>query len=115
MVKLTNISTGPRGLRTPEGVVMVDAGTTFDGELSEGEDINEEWFAKPGSKAAKAAAGDDGADDGDLAALREQVAALTKQVEDGSKTNTELTKKLDEAKKANAALTKQVEALSKTK
>jgi len=54
--KLTNISNGPRGLYTAEGLVLVDAGATFEGELAKGEEPNDEWFAKPGSAAVKSGA-----------------------------------------------------------
>jgi|TARA_R110002020_G_scaffold422969_1_gene632078 hypothetical protein len=63
MPKLTNISNGPRGLRTPDGLVMVEPGEEFDGDLAKGEEPSEEWFAKPTAKAAKEAPkpkGDDG-------------------------------------------------------
>lgn len=56
MPKFTNISDGPRGIHTPDGLVMVEAGAEFDGELAKGEAPNEEWFAASTSKAAKDAA-----------------------------------------------------------
>ena len=55
MPKFTNISNGPRGLRAKDGLVMVERGETVDVDLADGEEANEEWFAKPGSKAAKEA------------------------------------------------------------
>lgn len=58
MAKFTNISNGPRGLHTTSGLVMVEAGADFDGNLAEGEEPAEEWFAKAGSKAAKEAVAD---------------------------------------------------------
>jgi hypothetical protein len=59
MAKFTNISDGPRGLRTADGLVMVEAGETVDVDLAKGEEAAEEWFAKPGAKAAKDAAKDE--------------------------------------------------------
>ena len=57
MPKFKNISTGDRGLYTVEGLIMVPAGaTTEDVDLAKDEVLNEEWFAKDGSKAAKDAA-----------------------------------------------------------
>lgn len=59
MAEYTNISTGPRGLRTVGALVMVDAGETVDVELAKGEDAAEEWFsakAKGDAKAKPAAA-----------------------------------------------------------
>lgn len=53
--KFTNISTGQRGLHTVDGLVMVDPGQTVEVELAKGEDAAEEWFAKPGTKAAREA------------------------------------------------------------
>lgn len=63
MPKFKNISDGPRGIYTNKGLVMVDAGAEFDGELAKGEEPNAEWFAKPGSAAAKEAAKADDADE----------------------------------------------------
>lgn len=63
MAKFTNISNGPRGIHTPLGLVMVDAGADYDGELAKGEEPNEEWFAKPGTKAAKDAAAEQAEDE----------------------------------------------------
>ncbi len=65
MPKFTNISDGPRGLRTTEGLVMVERGETVEGVLADGEDLNEEWFAKAGSAVAKEAAADPLDHDGD--------------------------------------------------
>jgi hypothetical protein len=59
MPKFTNISDGPRGLRTADGVVMVEAGETADVDLAKGEEAADEWFAKAGTKAAKDAAKDE--------------------------------------------------------
>lgn len=56
MPKFTNISNGPRGIYGKNGLVMVEAGHDFDGDLAEGEEPAEEWFAKAGTKAAKEAA-----------------------------------------------------------
>ncbi len=56
MAKFTNISNGPRGLHTTNGLVMVEAGETVDADLAKGEAAAEEWFATPGSKAAREAA-----------------------------------------------------------
>lgn len=58
MPKFTNISDGPRGIYTAEGLVMVEAGGEFDGDLANGETPNEEWFAGSATKAAKEAAKD---------------------------------------------------------
>lgn len=55
MPKFKNISTGDRGLRTADGLVMVPAGATVEVDLAKDEDPNEEWFAKAGSAAAKEA------------------------------------------------------------
>lgn len=55
MPKFTNISGGPRGLHTKDGLLMVERGETVDVDLADGEDAAEEWFAKAGSKAAKEA------------------------------------------------------------
>jgi hypothetical protein len=55
MTKFTNISSGPRGIRTKDGLVMVEAGQTIDADLADGETAAEEWFAKAGSAAAKEA------------------------------------------------------------
>lgn len=62
-MKLVNISNGPRGayLRGPKGddgkdtvgdLVMAESGETIEGDFI---DVNDEWFAKDGTKAAKAA------------------------------------------------------------
>lgn len=56
MAKFTNISNGPRGIHTIEGLVMVDAGETVEVDLAKGEVVSDEWFATPGSKAAREAA-----------------------------------------------------------
>lgn len=55
MAKFKNISNGPRGLHTVGGLVIVESGQEIDAELAKDEDANEEWFAKAGSAAAKAA------------------------------------------------------------
>lgn len=55
MPKLTNISTGDRGLHTAGGLIMVPAGATVDVDLAKNEEPNEEWFAPASSKAAKEA------------------------------------------------------------
>jgi hypothetical protein len=59
MPKLKNISNGPRGLHTTKGLVMVEAGQEVDVELAKGEEPVKDWFAAPGSKAAKEADADD--------------------------------------------------------
>lgn len=56
MPKFTNISDGPRGIYAKSGLVMVEAGDTFDGELADGETPNDEWFASARSAAAREAA-----------------------------------------------------------
>lgn len=53
--KFKNISDGPRGIYTTNGLVMVERGAEIEAELAKGEEPNEEWFAKAGSAAAKAA------------------------------------------------------------
>lgn len=66
MPKFTNVSNGPRGIYTDGGLIMVEAGqTTDDVTLLKGEEPNEEWFAKAGSAAAKAADQDPLDHDGD--------------------------------------------------
>lgn len=65
MPKFTNISTGPRGIHTDGGLVMVEAGETVDVTLAENEVPVEEWFAKAGSAAAKDAERDPLDHDGD--------------------------------------------------
>ena len=65
MPKFTNISTGDRGLYTIDGLIMVPAGaTTDDVKLADNEDLNEEWFAKAGSAAAKEAVSEPSKDAG---------------------------------------------------
>lgn len=52
-MKLVNISNGPRGAYLKGGaLVMAEAGETIEGDF---DDVNDEWFAKDGTKAAKAA------------------------------------------------------------
>ena len=52
-MKLVNISDGPRGAYLKGGtLVMAEAGETIEGDF---DDVNDEWFAKDGTKAAKAA------------------------------------------------------------
>jgi len=53
MAKFINISTGPRGAYLKGVLVMADPG-----EEIEADDAPEEWFAKPTTKAAKAAVED---------------------------------------------------------
>lgn len=65
MPKFTNISNGPRGIHTVNGLVMVEAGQDFEGDLAKNEEANEEWFAKAGTKAAKEALADPLDHDGD--------------------------------------------------
>jgi hypothetical protein len=56
-VKVTNISTGPRGAYLDGTLVMAEVGETI-----EADDFAEEWFAKAGTKAAKLADADDNAE-----------------------------------------------------
>ena len=72
MAKFTNISDGPRGLHTKDGLLMVERGDTVDVELAEGEEPAEEWFAKAGSKAAKEA--EEAAEAGEAAPASEPAA-----------------------------------------
>lgn len=52
-MKLVNISNGPRGAYLKGGaLVMVEAGEAIEGDFG---DVNDEWFAKEGTKAAKEA------------------------------------------------------------
>lgn len=52
-MKLVNISNGPRGAYLKGGtLVMAEAGETIEGDF---DDVNDEWFAKEGTKAAKTA------------------------------------------------------------
>ena len=46
--KVKNISDGPRGAYLDGALVMAEPGETI-----EADDFAEEWFAKPGTKAAK--------------------------------------------------------------
>lgn len=49
-IKVTNISSGPRGAYLDGALVMAERGETI-----EADDFAEEWFAKAGSADAKAA------------------------------------------------------------
>lgn len=55
-MKITNISTGPRGVNTVKGLVFIPAGQTMDLDLPEAEakDLSPEWF-ETGAKAAREA------------------------------------------------------------
>lgn len=53
MPKFTNISNGPRGLRTAGGVVMLEAGQSIEADLAENEEANGEWFGSDGVPADK--------------------------------------------------------------
>lgn len=64
MAKFTNISNGPRGLHTVDGLLMVEKGETVDVELAKGETAPKEWFAAPGSKAARDAEAAEETDEG---------------------------------------------------
>ncbi len=55
MPKFTNISDGPRGIYTTNGLLTVEAGETVEVELAKDEKPSEEWFASAGSKEAKEA------------------------------------------------------------
>lgn len=106
MAKYTNYTSGPRG------ITLADGSTRW---LNPGEsaDIPKAEVVEPlPDLGAKAEAADDGAE---IDALKAQVAALTKEVENGQAEMKALTGKLGDAEKANAALTKEVETLSKSK
>ena len=99
MKKFTNYAPGARGIRTEDGLVMIEPGQSVEidpktivGNLP---DLGKKSDAK-----------EDGPDAGDFDVLSAQVADLTKQVEalEGDKAKLEA---------ANADLTKQVEALTK--
>lgn len=49
--KVTNITNGPKGAYLDGDLVMADPGE----EIETDEEVNEEWFAKASSKAAKEA------------------------------------------------------------
>jgi hypothetical protein len=108
MKTFTNYSAGLRGINLKDGTTRwIEPGETA--EVDPKEIVG--TVPDLGKKSDAAAE----ADTADLDALRDQVATLTKQVEDGSAANVDLTKKLDEATKANATLTKQVEDVTKPK
>lgn len=65
MPKFKNISIGPRGFYTTNGLVMVEAGAEIDATPAKDEDPNEEWFAKAGTAAARHADADPLDHDGD--------------------------------------------------
>lgn len=108
MAKFTNYARGARGISLKDG-------STVWLEPGESADIDKKDVAEPmpdlGSKSDAAA----DADGEELADLKDQVAALTKQVEAGTTEKAELTKQLGEASDQVATLTKQVEELSKKK
>ena len=98
MKKLTNYHPGARGVNTKDGTVWIEPGQTVG--IDPGAIIGDvpDLGKKPGVAP----------DDVDTKALADQVAGLTKQVE-------ELTKDRDALAKDKADLTKQVEALTKPK
>ena len=98
MKKFTNYALGARGIRTKSGVVLIDPGQTV--EIDEKEIVGK--LPDLGKK-ADAAKSDDA---GEIGALQDQIADLTKQVE-------ALTGERDGLAKEKADLTKQVEALTK--
>jgi hypothetical protein len=58
MTKITNTASGARGVRTNQGLVMVEPGQTVDVELADNEDELYEGLEK-GAAAAKRAAEED--------------------------------------------------------
>ena len=97
MKKFTNHTVGPKGINTEEGTIWIEPGETLE--------LDPKTIKGKVPDLGKAPA-DDASDDGDLKALKKQVATLTKQVED-------LTKERDELAQDKDALTKQVEDLTK--
>lgn len=51
-MKVTNISNGPRGLHTSEGLIFVDPGKSVEFEPAKGEEPNPEWFGDGKAAAA---------------------------------------------------------------
>lgn len=104
MKKLTNYQLGPRGVNTKAGTVWIDPGQTV--EIDADDIIGDvpDLGKKPGASASN---------DGEVKALADQVADLTKQVETLTADNKALTGERDGLAKANADLTKQVDALTK--
>jgi len=99
MAKFTNYARGSRGISLKDG-------STVWLEPGESADLDKKDVAEPLPDLGSKPKGGSEDDASELAALKDQVAALTKQVED-------LTAEKAEAEKSNAALTKQVEDLTK--
>lgn len=91
MTKITNVSPGPRGLHTAEGLVFLDPYQVWEGEIEDGAlkaALDTGWFAKGEKKAP--------GDEGDS----EEVIDLKKQVADRDQQIAELRTKLEAAEKA---------------
>ncbi|KGE80134.1 hypothetical protein [Agrobacterium pusense] len=91
MTKITNVSPGPRGLHTAEGLVFLDPYQVWEGEIEAGAlkaALDTGWFAKGEKKAP--------GDEGDS----EEVIDLKKQVADRDQQIAELRTKLEAAEKA---------------
>lgn len=104
MTKVTNISPGPRGLHTSEGLVFIDPYQVWEGEI---EDVAMKaalatgWFAKGEKKAP----GDEG-DSAEIVELKTQLAFKDQQI-------TELQAKLDALNAAPAGQTSGYEVKNK--
>lgn len=91
MTKITNVSPGPRGLHTAEGLVFLDPYQVWEGEIEDGAlkaALDTGWFAKGEKKAP--------GDEGDS----EEVIDLKRQVADRDQQIAELRTKLEAAEKA---------------
>jgi hypothetical protein len=67
MTKITNTASGARGVRTTQGLVMVEPGQTVDVELADNEDDLYEGLEK-GAAAAKRVAEEEAAGEAEAAA-----------------------------------------------
>lgn len=91
MTKITNVSPGPRGLHTADGLIFLDPYQVWEGEIEDGAlkaALDTGWFAKGEKKAP--------GDEGDS----EEVLDLKKQVADRDQQIAELRTKLEAAEKA---------------
>jgi len=91
MTKITNVSPGPRGLHTAEGLIFLDPYQVWEGEIEDGAlkaALDTGWFAKGEKKAP----GDEG-DSEDVIDLKKQLADRDQQI-------AELRTKLEAAEKA---------------
>ncbi len=103
MAKFTNYTRGPRGISLKDGSTRwLNPGESAD--IAKGEVV--EPLPDLGRQ------DDIPADSAEFDGLKELVAALTKQVEDGATAQADLTKALEDEKANSAALTKQVEELT---